>query len=440
MMQAMSKGRNKIIVFLLLYLSSVAPIAQATDIDGVQPAALDQPRVNVLLRRDPKGKPLVTAGGKDSDVGAKVFNVEAFLDTGASGFVLSSNTAKALGIRRETVGNVQGADPVVFEDVGVGGTDEFHVSEPLHAMLAPFHPGTDTDNVETLDDYRTPVGPLRAQVGPINAGGLGIMEMVLGNLDIVGMPAMKGKVVVLDPKPLNTFGDTMRTYVYAPGAKFNLPESHRNPGIPKTDRHVRLTYVSFAPFTKLKPRDATGPTLAPNPFLGPSPLGARAGEKAAPPVVLVHKGKRQNVGMLLDTGAAASFISTKHAETLGITYASGGGSLRGVPADKQFTLTVGGIGGQKKRSGFFLDEMRVPTTENDELIYRGAPVLVLDITVKDVQGKEVTLDGVFGMNFLVASANITEGLLPDIGKLTEGPFEWIVFDEPKALLGLKLRK
>jgi len=44
------------------------------------------------------------------------------------------------------------------------------------------------------------------------------------------------------------------------------------------------------------------------------------------------------------------------------------------------------------------------------------------------------------MNFLVASANVTEGLLPDIGKLTEGAFEWIVFDEPAGILGLQLRK
>ena len=47
-----------------------------------------------------------------------------------------------------------------------------------------------------------------------------------------------------------------------------------------------------------------------------------------------------------------------------------------------------------------------------------------DITVTDPATKQrVTLDGVFGMNFLVASAHVTEGLMPDIGKLTEGPFD-----------------
>ena len=114
--------------YLILISLVVGANALATNIEGVQPASLDQPRVNVLLRREPKGKPLA-AGAKDAkDAIGRVFNVEAFLDTGASGFVLSANTAKALGIRHETIGRVQGADPVVFEDVGVGGTDEFHVS------------------------------------------------------------------------------------------------------------------------------------------------------------------------------------------------------------------------------------------------------------------------------------------------------------------------
>jgi hypothetical protein len=147
----------------------------------------------------------------------------------------------------------------------------------------------------------------------------------------------------------------------------------------------------------------------------------------------------------LDTGAAASLLSTKQAAAVGIRYRPGTEGtatpvLDGVPQDQQFTLTVGGIGGQRKSAGFYLIELRVPTAEGDILIYRPAPVLVYDITVEDPKTQQrLTLDGVFGMNFLTASAKIGEGLLPDIGKLTEGPFEWLVFDEPNALLGLQLR-
>ena len=45
------------------------------------------------------------------------------------------------------------------------------------------------------------------------------------------------------------------------------------------------------------------------------------------------------------------------------------------------------------------------------------------------------------MNYLVAaSAFVTEaGMMPDIGKMTAGPYEWIVFDEPAGMLGLKLK-
>jgi hypothetical protein len=47
---------------------------------------------------------------------------------------------------------------------------------------------------------------------------------------------------------------------------------------------------------------------------------------------------------------------------------------------------------------------------------------------------------VIGMNFFVASAAVSEGLLPDIKNLTEGAFDWVVFDEPAGMLGLHLRK
>jgi hypothetical protein len=62
----------------------------------------------------------------------------------------------------------------------------------------------------------------------------------------------------------------------------------------------------------------------------------------------------------------------------------------------------------------------------------------MDITVKDpATGQEVTLDGVFGMNFLVASAKVDEAaLLPDIDNLTPGAFRWVVYDQDAGLLGL----
>jgi hypothetical protein len=139
-------------------------------------------------------------------------------------------------------------------------------------------------------------------------------------------------------------------------------------------------------------------------------------------------------------------ISTAQAKQLGVTYADGtegtdAPKLDGTPLDEQFTFTVGGVGGQKKMAGFFLDTLTLPTREGDPLLYKRAPVLVMDITVEDPNTREqVTLDGVLGMNYFVATANIEQAaLMPNIDKLTAGPYEMIVFDEPAGTLGLKLK-
>jgi hypothetical protein len=413
-------------LLLLLCLCSVST-AFATEIEGVQPAALDQPRVNACVERDPHGKALVAGKG-----GEQTINFQAFLDTGASGVLLSQQTADALGVQREKTPK---GNPVLFQDVGVGGGDTFQVSEPLYVALAPFGRNEPDDE----SGYPISLGPVRTQI----AMGGGLIAMITGGLDVVGMPAMKGKVAVIDPKPVDTFADTMRAEVvdkaHARDAKMPIPQ---------TDRHIRLTYVSFQRFTKVTPPTMEGPALTGNPLVGPDPTAKQSAASAVPPVVATMNGKQSSGSWLLDTGAAASMISKQQAQKLGVTYAAGtegtnDPKLAGVPADQQFSMTVGGVGGQKKSAGFFLDTLVVPTRERDPLVYKKAPVLVADITVEDPQTKQhVTLDGVLGINYFVASAYVSEagGMLPDIGKMSAGPYDWLVFDEPAAELGVKLKK
>jgi predicted aspartyl protease len=407
---------------LLLLSLSLPPAANGDDraargieIEGVQPASLDQPRVNLLVRRHARGNPLVANDGVD-----QVSNVQAFLDTGASGVMLSRRTANLLGVKRAVHGRVD----VTFHDIGVAGGETFGVSETLWFSMGTFGgPG------EGANGYPVSFGPVRAQIN--TAGGL--IDMVTGGLDVVGMPAMKGRVVVFDPRPVDTFGATMLAQVLDPRADRR--------SIPKTDRHVMLSYASFERFTTTEPAGAQGPTLADNPFVGPSPVPAGKNAKANVPPVVVTLGHRQSSGSwLLDTGAAASIISTAQAERLGVTY--NGATLRGVPEKEQFSLTVGGIGGMKKAAGFFLDTLTLPTRERDPIVYKRAPVLVLDITVIDPRTEQtLTLDGVLAMNYFVASANVdmAAGVLPDIKNLTVGAYEYVVFDEPAGTLGLKLK-
>jgi hypothetical protein len=131
-------------------------------------------------------------------------------------------------------------------------------------------------------------------------------------------------------------------------------------------------------------------------------------------------------------------ISTRKAAELGVTYAADGSTLVGVPKDQQFSLAVGGIGGSKTSSGFYLDLLALPAKTGEPIVYAKAPLLVCDITIADPATKKpFTLDGVFGMNFLVASANLSGGLLPDIDKIVDGPFQAVVIDHARHTLGVK---
>jgi len=229
------------------------------------------------------------------------------------------------------------------------------------------------------------------------------------------MPMLAGKVMVMDPKPLNKFDDRMRVHIYMPGSR----------EIPQTTQQVKLLMVSFAKYTRTTPAGAAPPTMAANPMI--------------PKITITHNGKAITGTFLLDTGSACSMISKDVAAKLGVHYSEGSTNhLDKVPDKDQFTLTVGGIGGQHEAAGFYLDGLVVPTIKGQPIAYRRAPVLVSDITVMDPATKKtMTLDGVFGMNLLVASAKVTGGLLPDIDKLTQGPFEVIVIDFKEGIMGVK---
>ena len=70
-------------------------------------------------------------------------------------------------------------------------------------------------------------------------------------------------------------------------------------------------------------------------------------------------------------------------------------------------------------------------------------MLVSDIGLLDPSTQQtLTLDGIFGMNFMVASTQIfldPNGGFPSFGDMAAGAFNWIVFDEPNGLLGLDVK-
>ena len=402
------------------------------DIQGVQAAALDQPQIHALFRRSAAGTPLSASDG----FGGTTFDVTGFLDTGTSATLLSQETAQGLGILSAT----SGGKPVVFSDVGVGGSENFDVSEPLYSALAPFFPTVDTDNAATFSTvYNQKYGPIRTEISQAPADAL------IGPLDIFGMPFLQGKVMVMDPLPVNS-SNNMTTFVYPAGTPYHAATRDTDPGIPVTNRHVKLSYGDFSRFTLVTPTGAAGPNLNGNPFIGPDPTRALQLLPPAPdttPPVSVSMGGLTGTGsFLFDTGAAASFISTKVAGQVGVHYKPGTYNTdapdlvdaAGKDLPNQFIIPLGGVGGTLTVAGFFLDSMTLPTVEGQGIRFIKAPVLVADITAQDPKtGQRLTLDGDFGMNFLVASADISTGFPTNI---TGGAFNWVTFDQPKGLLGL----
>jgi hypothetical protein len=500
---------------------------RAEVLDGVQPAALDQPQINMIIYIGDNALPQVGQAPDFLDLGTvPFFNVQAYLDTGASGILVSTGAANLLNVGTASSGGV----PVIYSDVGVAGTDDFNVSVPVRLSLAPYLPGADMDQFADesqtipITTAYTPVpgsGSLRVQVGPYvptvdNAGMDDIDQLIaeltsgVGALDVVGMPAMKGRVMVVDPSGVKNLGmlfgvlggilngtetnydltdeqllqlDSagVKTYLYdRPTAPAFDANRTNNPGIPTAQRHVALSYGSFDRFTKvtlgpggpIQP-GLPAPTLEHNPFIGKNPVALLEGQPAgdAPGITItrtVGAGAPLAVtgNWLLDTGAAASIISEAQAAALHVVYDRAGGNGPGEPGTAtpilidaitqetipdQFTLTLGGIGGQEVLAGFWLDSLCLPTKEatasgNEALniYFTYVPVLVGDITVADPldpdnPSKQLTLDGIFGMNLLIESINLQTndaGEIMDIGAPSPNFFQWITFDEPNAELGL----
>ena len=135
---------------------------------------------------------------------------------------------------------------------------------------------------------------------------------------------------------------------------------------------------------------------------------------------------------LLDTGATISLISKKQAMQLGLMNA------QGQPMKSpDFSLPLGGIGNMIQVPGFQIDRLIIPTKSGRRIVFNQARVGVHDITFFDETKQTLrTLDGVFGGNFLCASAKM-EGLLP--GDISHTVFDKIVIDMHGKTLGFRLQ-
>jgi hypothetical protein len=139
MMDSLHYAARRIVCPLVLFWLAFATgtvwclPATATDFAGVLPAALDQPRIEFLMRNTAAGPPRLTTGLPGDQ---NHYNVQAFLDTGASGVLLSQETAGYFEL--EPLHWPEPNGPAVeFADVGVAGSDLFRRSAAgqLHANI-----------------------------------------------------------------------------------------------------------------------------------------------------------------------------------------------------------------------------------------------------------------------------------------------------------------
>jgi len=364
-----------LVLLLTFFVTSSPSLAGPADfnIDRVFEASLDIPRILFLLKKDPNGPALKYMGN---------FEVTwAFLDTGASGNLLSREIIDHLRIS---------VDPTAkYTDVGVGGSEFFDVSESLYTGTT----ARDNPNPKDQSSYLLS-GPWRCQVKQDYAG-----PWPDEPLNLLGMPVMFGKTVVL-----NSRGSGILGYFSA-----DIKEPN-DPTIPEVDFNVPLRFEKY-----ITPKD---PRNIP-------PLPAVAYNPVIDNITTEYNSNSFTGTWLLDTGAMVSLISVAQATTLGLTDPDG--KPRITP---DFIVPLGGIGDLIIAPGFEIDNLTIPTLNGYNLVFNKARIGVHDIGIVDERtGEPIILDGIFGSNFFYTTMSIFTW------EFSVSVFDTIVIDTCNGLLG-----
>jgi len=374
--------RAKYLVILLILLGAGSWGAAACsdfEIEGMYEASIDLPRIYFLLKHSPNEPPIEVDGFFELNY--------AFLDTGASGILLSRETAETMQIAIDA--NAQ------FVDTGIGGDEFFDVSEALYVGTADYDSEDPYDpNIYHLN------GQWRFQVSRE------YVEWPEEPLDVLGIPVMAGRTVVLKPiTDFNIFGDTDNSMYF----RADIKDSN-DPDIPVVDFQVALRFEKY--INPSNPQNVPPlPVLAYNPVIDN--------------ITVEKNGISSTSNWLFDTGGTISVISIAQGMTLGLVDANGDPIT-----EADFYIPIGGIGGSVELPGFILDRLSVPTLSGFNMVFINARVCVHDIVILDEDsGEFVILDGVFGDNFICASMNL------DTWDISSAPFDNIVIDTRNALLG-----
>ncbi len=327
-------------ILLAASLSCTIGLSADINLGKADSIAVDQPRVIFQF----------TLPGTDIEVGDSLWGL---LDTGANGVLLAQQAFDFFSSNPHdpyTPALNSDGQPVVYYESGVAGFEQMYIYEVYDLQFAGW-PGAPPHSVNVAPNIRF----------------MGMPHKDLGLPAIIGMPAMAGRVVAIDPKPI--------TYDFLSGFDFTNAEFYDSP--PPSSTPVSYTInLPMLPYEHagVDPDhpDDPRPTFADLPLID---------------IKTVRNGVELDQRLLLDTGAQTSIISMSTALALGIDLRP-----KDEGGDIEDYLAVGGIGGTVEMPMVFIDRLIVPTNEGDNLISSEVLVGVLDI---------IGIDGVLGMDFLM---------------------------------------
>ena len=372
--------------------------AGALEVEGVQPFALDQPKVPALLRPAGGGEPLASYS---EIMGRDLFAFQCYLDTGSTRMILSRSDARTL--------NVKDAGKTV-EDWGISGTETFGVALPYRLCVGDS--GSDITNpdqfghcgryVVQLRQKDTDVlGAMPKDLTQSLTGGMGGMEgLFTVSVNVIGTPFLKDHVAVMDPRPVAGALKALSGLTGAAGGQdpakmldallMMAQQGSGGTGRIRVDLRTRREQVEATRLNvPLSMRHVEEKDLPVSASAAPFVEG----------VVLRNGGREARADLLLDTGGAVSILSPKVARKLG------------VDLDRpELTAPIMGIGGGggEVLEGFWIDAMHLPTREREGLTYRRVPVFVADLRY---------IQGTIGINMLAPSVYLDM----DMEKMARNP-------------------
>jgi hypothetical protein len=379
-------------------------------VTGTLEAATGQPMVH--LRVSDRGRVLTAKPDELRKLlgdDAIMRSLPAYLDTGASGYVISSETAARFGIVRD--------EDSVYHEVGLHGEVAMGVSRAYTLEIA----GVDGDPAQPATEFSALRGKAHLLLNETKRPPA--VALVAGSVDIVGMAAMRELVVEIDPGAMGRVkpaggGDPLADLE-------RLAELMRPPRVTLHGKGKRVrggdVIVSLEMMDYNRKRApgnrGTQPTVDSNPTL--------------PAITAKHGGRTYAGDWLLDTGAVVSIISVAQAQALGLVGADGRPTR-----EPDFRLPLGGVGGAIELDpGFVIDRLEVPARSKRRLVFRDAHVVVRDVSIVLDDGRHVTLAGVFGLNLLLPSASGLASGMPTA--VSPPPFERIWIDGPRRRMVLE---